>query len=476
MRVMFVEPPKDFWFIMGEYIPPPFGLLCLAGYLEEVCPGAELEVVDSQAEGLDWEGLERRVEEYAPDLVAPSGMATANAYYAVRVAELAKKVAPNSCTVLGGQHFTALAQETLVGYNSVDYVVRGEGEATLVDLVRALDSGGGLEGVAGVSYRRGGSIFHNRDRGLICDLDKLPYPAYDHLAPHMKDYYFSLMGGEGRPFAIVEGSRGCRHDCSYCSQWRFWRRRHRVKSPERVVDEFEHLYTEYGSRFFWFSDDNFGMGPRTEAICDGLMERGLEDEIEWFCQVRVDDVVENPDVLSKMRRAGATWMLVGFDNPSAQILDSYRRSGVTEPRSRRAVELLRENSVFSQGTFIMGHRSDSHESVEAVRRYADELDPDIASFFVLTPFPGTEVYEEAVRSGWIEDHNWAHYDMVHAVMPTEHLTRVEVQQELYDCYEGFFGSWPRRYRGITSGNPITRRTYGYLAKQALLMGLKSLIG
>ena len=78
--------------------------------------------------------------------------------------------------------------------------------------------------------------------------------------------------------------------------------------------------------------------------------------------------------------------------------------------------------------------------------------------------------------GWIEDTNWAHYDMAHAIMPTEHLSRVEVQQELYDCYDSFFGSWPRRYKGITSGNPITRRTYEYLAKQALLMGLKSLVG
>lgn len=476
MRLMLVEPPKDFWFIMGQYVPPPFGLLCLAAYLEEKYPEAEVEVVDSQAEGLDWQSLEDRVSESMPDVVAPSGMATSNAFYAVRVAELAKRVNPDVVTVLGGQHFTALAQETLATYPFVDYVVRGEGEATLTDLVKALDAGGSPSGIEGLSYRSGGQVLHNPDRPLICDLDQLPPPSYVHVADHMKDYYFSLMGGDSKPFAILEGSRGCRHNCSYCSQWRFWRRSHRAKSPGRVVDEFEHLYTEYGSRFFWFADDNFGLGQRTEEICDGLIQRGLGDKIEWFCQVRVDDIVDHPEVLSKMRRAGATWMLVGFDNPSAEVLASYKRSGVTELRSRQAVELLRENSVFSQGTFIIGHRSDNHESVEAVRRYADELNPDIASFFVLTPFPGTDVYEEAVLGGWIEDTNWAHYDMVHAIMPTEHLSRVEVQQELYDCYDSFFGSWPRRYKGITSGNPITRRTYEYLAKQALLMGLKSLVG
>jgi len=439
VKVLLVEPPKDFWFIMGQYIPPPFGLLCLAAYVEERLPWAEVEVVDSQSEGLDWDGLEARLEEAEPDVVAPSGMATANAFYAVRTAEVAKKLFPETVTVLGGQHFTALADETLRAYPFIDYVVRGEGEETFTELLRAVKEGR-IAAVPG----------------------------------HMDGYYFSLMADQGKPFAIVEGSRGCRHDCSYCSQWRFWRRCHRHKSPERVVDEFERLYSEYGSRFFWFADDNFGLGDQTKDICRGLVDRGLGDEIEWFCQVRVDDVVENPGTVESMREAGAVWALVGFDSPSLDTLRSFRRRGIDESRAMKAVELLRSNDLFIQGTFIIGERGDSHESIEALRLYADRLDPDIASFFVLTPFPGTEVYEEARRGGWIMDDNWAHYDMVHAVMPTMHLTREEVQEELYKCYEDFFGSWDRRFRGIGSRNPVTRRTYAYLSKQALLMQLKSL--
>jgi anaerobic magnesium-protoporphyrin IX monomethyl ester cyclase len=143
--------------------------------------------------------------------------------------------------------------------------------------------------------------------------------------------------------------------------------------------------------------------------------------------------------------------------------------------SKKTVDLLRNNGIFSQGTFIIGHKNDSHKSIEAVREYADYLDPDIASFFVLTPFPGTEVFNEAKTNGWIEDYNWVNYDMVHATMPTKYLSRREVQQELYDCYDSFFGSWNRRYKRISSSNQITRRIYTYLAKQALLTGLKSLI-
>ncbi|MFP3950831.1 MAG: hypothetical protein ACLFVP_01605 [Candidatus Bathyarchaeia archaeon] len=110
-----------------------------------------------------------------------------------------------------------------------------------------------------------------------------------------------------------------------------------------------------------------------------------------------------------------------------------------------------------------------------MREYADWLDPDIATFMALTPFPGTEVFNVAEEEGWIEDYNWSHYDMIHAIMPTEHLTENQVQEDLYRCYEDFYGSWPRRYRGLRSYNPITRRTYLYLAKQTILTGLKQLL-
>jgi len=115
LKVLFVEPPKDFWFILGQYIPPPFGVLALAGYLEANYD-AEIEVLDCQAEGLNWESLERRLESIQPDVLAPSGLSTSNAFVVLRAVQLAKKLNPGVRTVVGGQHFTALAEETLKGY------------------------------------------------------------------------------------------------------------------------------------------------------------------------------------------------------------------------------------------------------------------------------------------------------------------------------------------------------------------------
>jgi anaerobic magnesium-protoporphyrin IX monomethyl ester cyclase len=476
VRVLFVEPPKDVWFVMGDYLSPPLGILSLASYLQNRITNVDVRVLDCQAGKLGWKELEKQIDSLHPDVVAPSGLGTCNAYNVVRTTEIAKKANPSATTIVGGQHFTALAKESLEAYPEIDIVVRGEGEKTLEEIIKALEKQKPLSNVEGLSFRNEGKIFHTSNRPQIDNLDVLPFPAYHLVKEHMKEYYFTLMTGKDKPFAIIEGSRGCLHNCSYCSQWKFWRQTHRMKNPKRIVDEIEYLHKEYGTRFFWLADDNFTLGDRIDGICNEIIGRNLADNVEWFCQARSDTLVQNKERLAKMRKAGNIWILSGFDTPHSAIMDSFRRKGIDRTTAKKAVDLLRENEIFSQGMFIIGDRRESHESIEALREYADYLDPDIATFMTLTPFPGTEIYDEAKREGWIEDTNWTHYDMIHAIMPTEHLTKNEVQEELYECYRRFYGKWKRRYQGLFSKNEITKRTYQYLARKAILTGLQSLIG
>jgi len=459
---------------MGDYIPPPFGVLVLASYLEARNRNVDIAVVDCQAEKLDFDSLETRITSSDPDIVAPSGLGTCNANTVLRTVELAKKVNPSITTVVGGQHFTALATESLAAYHEIDIVVRGEGEQTLTDLLGALEEKKPLSTVNGIAFRHAGKVVHTPDRPLLSDLDALPLPGYHFVKEHMQTYYFTLMTGKDTPFAIIEGSRGCSHNCTYCSQWGFWRHRHRQKSPKRIADEFEYVNQEYGSEFIWLTDDNFGLGNRIGELCNELGDKEISDDLTWFIQARCDDIVQHKELLPKMRRAGNIWMLVGFETPNSATLAKFRRTGMTRAKAKEAVDLLRKNEILCQGTFIIGERGDSHESIKKLRDYVDWLNPDLATFMTLTPFPGTEVYETAKRNGWIEDTNWSSYDMIHAIMPTEHLTRAEVQQELTECYRNFFGSWNRRYTGLFSKNPIMKRTYQYLARQAILAGLRSL--
>jgi len=309
---------------------------------------------------------------------------------------------------------------------------------------------------------------------LIENLDELPFPGYHFIEDYVHRYHFTMMAGSRARYGMIEASRGCPHRCTFCSQWKHWQGMWRHKSVKRVTDEMEFLYRNYGTRLLWLTDDNFGLNKRMDDLCNELIKRGFSDDITCFMQTRCDDIVKNQSLVPKMSKAGINWLLLGVESHSKATLDSFRK-GTKPEDAETAVELLKQNGIFSQATCIIGERKDSAESMTALREFVNQLDPDIAIFMILTPFPGTELFEEAKRNGWIEDWNWANYDMVHAIMPTETLTREQVQQELYGCYRAFFGSWSRRLQGIFSTNKIKGRAYRYMAGQNVLRQLKSLV-
>jgi len=473
MKIMFVEPPKDFWFVMGEYLPPPLGILNLAAYLRAHDDSLQIEIVDCNAERISWSGLKDRIEVFHPDIVAPSSLSTCNAYRGLRTIEIAKKMDPTTTTIVGGQHYTMLAKESLEAYPELDIVVRGEGEQTLLEVVRVLGGQGSLSEVKGITFRHNDRIISNGDRPLFDNLDNLPFPAYDLVSQYMKEYHFTMMAGRNTPYALVEASRGCPHDCNFCTQCTFWRGKWRSKTPKRIADEFEYCYNEFGTRFFWLTDDNFGLGKRTDELCDEIISRGISEDILWFMQARCDDIITHKNLLPKLRKAGLHWILAGVESHSPETLASFNKR-INPSVSKQAMELLKLNDVFAQATLIIGERSDSRETMKGLRAYVNDLDPDIAIFMILTPYPGTGLYDEAKRNGWIEDTNWANYDMIHAIMPTKHLTRMEVQQELYLCYRSFYGSMKRRVTGVFSSNKIKRRTYRYMARQGVMSSLRGM--
>jgi anaerobic magnesium-protoporphyrin IX monomethyl ester cyclase len=472
MKVLFLEPPKDVWFVMGEYLPPPFGIIQLAAYLEREVKNVKIEVLDCNAQRVDWKGLEKRIESYNPDIVASSALATCNTYVVARTLETVKRIKPDTLTVAGGQHFTATAQQSLETYPEIDVVVREEGEQTLAELVRNAGKKSSFLQVKGISFRHGGKIYHNPPRPLIDNLDTLPYPGYHFVKDVVHKYHFAAMAGLDAPYALIEGSRGCPHTCTFCTQWRHWQGMWRVKSPKRTAEEMEFCYRNYGSRFIWLTDDNLGSGDRVSEVADEVLQRGMADDLMWFAQARCDDIVRNEKALPKLRKSGLRWVLLGVESPRQSTLENFKKN-ITVEDAKKAVNLLKENDIAAHTMFIIGERKDTAESIASLRQFVNELDPDFAIFAILTPFPGTEVFEEAKSNGWIEDFNWSHYDMVHAVMPTETLSRNDVQEELYQCYRSFYGSWRRRIRGILSRNELRRRVYWYMAGRGIVSQFKT---
>ena len=467
-----MEPPKDFWFIMGEYLPPPTASIQLAAYLESERPDDEITVIDCQAEMLDWRGMEKRIEAENPDVVAVSSLATCNAYLVVRALESAKKVAPNSFTITGGQHFTALAEPSVSQYPILDAVVRGEGEETLVELITALEKAHSLADVKGLTFRHNEEIISTPPRPLIQDLNCLPMPGYHFVEDHLDRYHFKMMAGDRR-YVIIEGSRGCEHNCTFCSQCAFWGNRWRAKSGKRIAEEMDYCRNRFGAEFLWMTDDNFAFGPRADELSRELIARGLGDELYWFVQARVDDVARNEDRVSSMRKSGNRWVLLGVESGDPDTLADWGK-GIKPSQTHEAIRVLKNNDIFAQATLMIGHRRDTHKSIEGLRRFVEDIDPDLAIYMILTPYPGTPLYEEAIEKNWIEDWNWANYDMIHAIMPTETLSRIEIQEELYKCYRSFYGSWSRRFRGILSSNELKRRIYLYMTRRGIISQLRTL--
>ena len=473
MKILFVEPPKDVWFVMGEYLPPPYGIIQLAAFLENRNKEVEIEVLDCNAQQVDWRGLEKHIASSNPDIVASSSLSTCNTYAVVRTLETAKKVNPDILTVTGGQHFTATAEDSLRAYYEIDVIVRGEGEETLAELVANRDKKATFSQIKGISFRHQGKVVHNPQRPLIENLENLPFPGYHLVKDIVHKYHFAAMAGRDAPYALVEGSRGCPCECTFCTQWRHWQRKWRLKSPKRIADEIEFCYRNFGSRFVWLTDDNFGAGSRANDLAEEIIKRGITEDVTWFVQSRCDDIVRNKEALPKLRKSGLNWVLLGVENSEPSTLQTFKK-GIRPQDAQEAVKLLKENDIFAHAMFIIGERKDTAQSIARLREFANQLDPDFALFAVLTPFPGTQVFEEAQRNGWIEDANWSHYDMIHATMPTETLSVKQVQEELYKCYRSFYGSWKRRFQGVFSSNELKRRIFLHMAKRGIIAQLREL--
>lgn len=471
--LLFVEPPRVFWFVMGEYLPPPSSLLILAAYVERELPETDIEIVDCQADRLDWKGLERYIASVEPSMVLTSGFTT-NAYTCARTCEIAKTVNQDITTIAGGIHFSFTAEESLRNYPEIDYIVRGEGEQTVVDLIRTLQKKGKISEVKGISFRKNNTIIHNPERPLIENLDTLPYPAYHLVEDKLSKYHFTMMAGRNTRYMILEGARGCNHHCSFCTQWKHWGGQWRTKSAKRIADEIEYLHDTYGGVFLWFADDHMRLSSRGKELYEALRQKPCKQDTMLFFQARIDDIAQHPELMGNLRDVGTYWILCGVETNSKEMLTEYKK-GIKTQDAYQAMQILKQKDIFSQAMFVIGGRKDTHESIEQLRQYSVDLDPDIAIYTALTPFPGTIYYETAKKNGWIEDANFSNYDMAHAIMPTETLSRKQVQEELWRCYRMFYGSVTRAITGVLSKNKLKRTMYQHMAGQYVLEKFRRLI-
>lgn len=426
-KVLLVTPPYHAGVVESAGVWLNVGFVYIAGSLRAA--GYDPVYYDAMSRWHKLETIGKRIEAEKPDVVATTAF-TAGIVDALKVLQLAKEINPRIITVIGNVHPTFCYEEIFRDHSaSVDYIVRGEGEETLVDLLNTLNAGEDVSKVRSIVYLENGKTVVTPSRGYIRDLDSLPL-AWDLV--EWPIYTYRTM--EGSTLAIVSSSRGCSQQCSFCSQQLFWQRNWRGRSAENFVGELEFLRDRYGVNVVMVSDETPTLErQRWEKILDLLIERQVGTKI--LMETRVDDVLRDEDIMWKYQRANIDHIYVGVEATTQETLDIFRKDIKVE-QSKKALDLINEYNIVSETSFVLGMPDDTTEKIRQTVELAQYYNPDLAFFLAIAPWPYSEIYP--VLKPYIEVWDYSKYNLVEPVVRPRAMTLDEVRRELGLASRNFY--------------------------------------
>ncbi|MEK6590371.1 MAG: radical SAM protein, partial [Nitrospinota bacterium] len=337
-------------------------------------------------------------------------------FHAAKLAKKIKERNKDIKVIIGGPHLTAVPKETMELFSNLDFAVVGEGEETIVELLNSLTNKGTIEGVGSVVYRQNGNIHVTDRRKLIDNLDMLPFPAWDILTDFPQGYHPVAIRCRRYPAAHLLTSRGCPHKCIFCDTSVFTHK-YRAFSSEYILEMIKILYQKYGIREILFEDDVFVIfKKRLIEICEGLLKENLK--ISWSCLGRANAV--KPDVLKLMKRAGCWQIGFGIESGDQKILD-FAHKMITLKQMEQAVRWTKEAGMETKGFFILGFPLETEESIMNTINFSKRIMLDDISVNLMTPFPGSEIYNIADKYGKF-DRDWSKMNMLQSVFIPDGLS------------------------------------------------------
>ncbi|HQP10473.1 MAG TPA: radical SAM protein [Candidatus Omnitrophota bacterium] len=459
MKVLFLTPPLKAWDSHGHHLAPNQMHAQLAAYVREKKLG-EPFVIDSRASDLDWDGMMKRVREIQPDLVFVGELLHSTCGAAVigyfnDGLKMIKEAMPNVRTIAGGLWYSGDWERQMRLNPTIDYIMIGEAELTLEDLVNNLKAKKKDEReIPGlVSRRSDGTIVVGPHRDLIPDLNVLPMPAYD-LFPMDKYVGHTYW----KPFTELMTSRGCPGKCHFCYEWALYDSRTAAKdftswrglSGKRIVDELDILEKKYGITTVVFQDDAFNTDTQAMIeFCEEKIRRG--NKIDWVALGRADQWVSQHGILPLMKKAGLFLALTGVEVEDDMTL-AKQGKGVTVGQIKKTIQILRENDIGSVGTVLIGLREDTEAKIKQRLQVADEIDPDIFALDYMTPVPNSPDWKYGIKQGWFDPDkiDLKTWDFQHPVVPTDHLSVEEVGRLGAWCMREYYSKPERIHRIFTS--------------------------
>jgi anaerobic magnesium-protoporphyrin IX monomethyl ester cyclase len=410
--------------IAGRWIPLTF--VYLAGAARKA--GLTAEIYDAMTRDHGYPEIEQRLRAGLPEYVATTAV-TATINDAVKTLELAKSVRSDTVTILGGVHPTFMFEEVLASSTAVDYIVIGEGEETLRQLLTVLEEGGDPAAVPGLAFRQGDAIVRTSGRPFMESIDDLP-AAWDLL--DWQEYAYFLIPGSR--LGAVSTSRGCDHDCVFCSQQKFWEKTWRARDPRKVVAELEYLHTTFQVNVFLITDECPAHDrERWETFLDLLIARGLP--IYLLMETRIPDIIRDRDIIGKYRKAGIISISIGIEATEQATLDVIRKETHVH-EARQALDIIHEQGIVSEASFMLGFPDETGASAKSALLVAQQYNPDIANFYAVTPWPYADMYGD-VRQ-YIREWDYSRYNLVDPVIEPKNMSLFQVEVALADCYRKFY--------------------------------------
>ena len=467
MRIMLVNPFGSNWIegLRGSAETAvrmaPIGILSIAAYLAE--KGFEVKVADCRVPAARANEAIRKMLLFKPDMAGFTAT-TSGFIDAYRIAEALKNADPGINIIFGGVHVSALRGSILENFPCVDYVITGEGEKAMAELA----AGASLDSIQGLVYRNGSGIKDNGVRTDLCDLDSLPFPAYNMLEGFPKTFQPPLFNYPRFPSATMISSRGCPYQCSYCDRSVF-RKSFRYNSADYLYGQMAFLRKEFNIRHIFFYDDLFTFHrKRIEEFCGLMLKKPLH--MTFNCAVRVGHI---DDDLLRMLKAAGCWMVsIGMESGDPGLLARHK-SNMNLEEVKSAVRSIQRCGIRVKGLFMMGLPGETEQSIRKTADFIETLELDDVNMTKFTPFPGSPIYKTVREEGEFKE-DWELMNCLNFVFVPHGIASGERLDELYrQSLKKFYTSknWLRKFGPLMFKSPHS--TYRMLRNLPTFLRVKN---
>ncbi len=455
-----INDPSDF-----DALRAPYGLAMISAVLKR--ENWDVNLVDAQALRMGKTELINLIKRTRPDVIGMTSF-TFQLADLVSFADLTKTCLPDTKIILGGPHVTAEPYSTLKNHKNIDYIIIGEGENIMTRLISCLNTRGEVDSIDGLAYRKDGKIIVNSNPQFVKDLDTLPYADWESLP--MDKYWDSLT--VSKKYGMLIATRGCPYSCTFCAANVTQGYAIRKRSPEHFVGELKLLNERYGIKEFNFCDSTFNFDNKYVAgVCNEIQKLNLR--IKWRCSVRADRL--DRETIRIMKRSGCIGVLMGIESADPKVLGLMKK-GETIDQIRAGIKLLKEeNMPLPDASFVLGLPGDTPASIDMTIRLAKEISRDpknLVGFTLASPFPGTELYEQAKKEG-LSVQDWTKLDSFQISYVPKSMTRSELEKRYKKALREIYLNPAFLFRRLLGIRSLTQLAINIrYGKRVIMRGLK----